>query len=230
MKYFTRINIFKWCVYPIKMFLVAHISFYFFKLIVQVNFVDIILADKENWYLSIYAFVQTTTLFILYEGIGKLIEIGLNKTILKNEEESRLELDKQDKRELSRISLFAFNQLLRTKSITLAEFQQLGQLDMKIDQESHDKKWKNTVLVISSLLGILILSFVTFVIGSGMGLLFWLFALILIGLILLSFGGLILYFILIKNLDLIGTFLEKDSSIVRYLKMKEAKKSSPQRM
>ncbi|NOQ72001.1 MAG: hypothetical protein GQ574_08365 [Crocinitomix sp.] len=218
MKAYIKKHIFDWCVYCIKMFLVAHISYYFFKLLVGFDKIENILAYDEQYYLTGYAFIQTAVIIIFYVAIGKGFEWFIYREIEKNKDDIKIEVSIDDKKNWRKVVYFVFKLLIKLDAISLEELESIGRYEE--ESEDHLKLWKKTVHIIKSIFGLFVLALTTYFIGWELGLLFWLLIFFLAGLLLLSIVGLLAYYIFIHNLEFLNMFIDSINVSQRHLKIK----------
>lgn len=199
-----------------QLFLVGQISFFLLKELIQVDFVESILDDNEKYYLSAYNGIQFVVTYILFIGIGFLIEEYLNRWIRKNEAEISINLKREDKKGISTIIHFVFSVLVFFKFLSIEELDQLDELNDS--PEEHERKWKKTIAIWKNSIGLLVLGLTTAIISWDATTLFIILGIVLAVLIAISVVVLIMYYVLLKNLHLINVFIKGYNTSARLLK------------
>ncbi|MBI3136085.1 MAG: hypothetical protein HYZ14_15515 [Bacteroidetes bacterium] len=209
-------NWLKWVANMAQLFLVAHISYYILKELTQVDLVESIWNKSERYYLSTYAALQVVVTYVFYKGIGFLVEWYLNRWIRKNEADLSIQLEKGDERELTKFIHSVFSILVWLNFISIEELDQLDEVGGT--SEEHEKKWRKTIAIWKSAIGLLILGLTTAIITWDANLLFWILGIVLGSLIITSVFILLMYYVLLKNLHLINAFVKSYNSSTRLLK------------
>ena len=205
-KQYIKTNVLDWVFKGIKVFFVAYLSYYLLRLSTEFNSLNEILKNNERYYLGTYATIQVTISFILYEGIGKLLEWRIEKWIRINQVGESLKISKVEEKEIKWFVNFVFKLFLELELFTIDELEHLQEIE--VDDKKRTEKWRKTLTIIKNSLGIFVLGLVTMFCAGWINALFIILIVILIGLILASFFVLVAYFILIKNLHLINIFIQ----------------------
>jgi len=82
----------------------------------------------------------------------------------------------------------------------------------------HEEKWRKTIEIWKNFVGLLILGLTTAIIAWDANLLFWILGILLGALIITSVFVLAMYYILLKNLHFINTFINGYNKSARLLK------------
>lgn len=218
MKNLTNLLKTNWLViltFPIKSFLVSILSYYFFKTLI-INTSDIVLIENERYYLGLYAFIQMLTILIFFKGIGLFLEEYINSWIKRNEHQLMITMDNNERKEANNFVLVCMSILITLKIISIDELDQLDEI--KVDDESHERKWRSTIDNLKNLFGLAVLALLTYVVTWKADALFIVSGIILTIIFVGSITILSLYYFVIKNLHVINTFIGCINTSSRFLK------------
>ncbi len=210
-----RLNFLSWTYFISKSFLVSYLSYYLFKFTTGTIFLKD-LQFNERYYLSYYAFMQVIVAFVFYKGVGELIEIYLNYWIKKNESEISINVEKQDKKEITKMLHFCFSIIVYFELLSIQELDQLDEIPNS--EEEHNNNWKKTTEIVKNTAGFVILCFMTAFITWEANALFLTLGIVISILILGSVMLLLAYYFTIKNLHLINTFIQSYNTSTRIIK------------
>jgi hypothetical protein len=216
MKEWIKNNYLRWIFNGIKSILVAYFSYYLLKGIAEVGFIEGVWSSNERVYLASYATIQIVVTFILYTGCGKLFEHIIYRWIRSNEEELIVKLNKEDEKDIKKIVSRIAHILKFFKIINWADLVEFDGLSL--DKEEFRKKWKNTVEVIKSVAGILVLALTNFLVFYDSTFIFIWLAGVFIFLSFLSIVVLLVFYFLIENLHLVNLSFKSMSATGRLIR------------
>ena len=206
-------NYWKWILEIPKRLMIAYISYTILTNLTKVNLVIDFWAKSQRYYLASYVSILLVVGLVFYEGIGFIIELGLNNWIKNNRTKEK---NLKDKRALSEILKYSLGVVRFLSKDILNE---LDQFDAKDVLSNHNLK--KTIQIIKGVLGFAVLGFVSEIIyWKSQPAYFFIGAWILISLIFLSTIILIAFYVIIDNLDHLTAYIREYNSKMKRLKQK----------
>lgn len=219
MKNWIKQNLYKWIINGIKIILVSSLSYFFLEKLTDFDFIKKLWESNERYYLGGYVTIQAAVAFILFEGFGKLFELRIFTWIKKNEDEIQIQLDKSDHKEIERSIFGIVKFLVRYDLVDVKDLDELG--TVSFDKKEFKQKWSSIIRIIKDLTGVFILALTNLLVFYGASMLFIWLTLVFISLAVISFVGLIIYYVLIENLHIVNICVNRVASSGRLIRQKD---------
>lgn len=215
-KWYIKKNYLTWGFTITKGFLVSYISFFLLKYLTHFGFVIDFWEINEKYYLTTYVSLQFVVGFILYESIGYFVGLALYSFIKKNRKYLNMQMHIEEKKSFVKLLILITKVYIFFGAITTKELEKLDEIETT--EQQFNTKWNNTIKLVKSVLGILILSFAASIITWSQTFWFWIALAYLLTIIFWSIVFLICYYLIVRNVKFINSIISSYNMSNRIVK------------
>lgn len=215
-KWYIKEKYLAWTFSIIKGSLVSYLSFFFLKYLTQFGFVTDFWKISERYYLTTYVTLQFIVGLMLYESIGYFTGLAIYSFIKKNRMYLNMQMHIQEKKSFVKFLIFVTHIFVMFRITIIKELERLEKIAMT--EKDFNVKWSNTIKLINSVLGILILSFAASLITWSQTFWFWISLAYLLAIIFWSIVFLICYYLIIRNIKFINSMIGSYNIATRLVK------------
>jgi hypothetical protein len=204
-KWYVKKNYLTWGFTITKGFLVSYISFFLLKYLTHFGFVIDFWEINEKYYLTTYVSLQFVVGFILYELIGYVVGLAIYSFIKQKRMYLNMQMHIQEKKSFVKFLILVTKIFMFFGAINNKDLERLDEI--ATTEKEFNIKWNNTIKLVKSVLGILILSIGAWVITWNQNVWFWIAVVYLVAIIVTSVVFLICYYLIIRNIKFINSII-----------------------